>query len=102
MRFPLPLTTFAPVKHGPNGAAPATSERHRTPLPDAPLPAPPAARRPPGPGVVRPDEFYAGGEGEAHATGRSPTRVERTGHPLDHPFGIPEAEYLKCLWGHVG
>jgi 23S rRNA (cytosine1962-C5)-methyltransferase len=47
------------------------------------------------------DEFFAGVEGEARATGRSLTRVERTGHPPDHPIGFPEAEYLKCLWGRV-
>jgi hypothetical protein len=23
--------------------------------------------------------------------------VERTGHPLDHPVGIPENAYLKAL-----
>jgi len=26
MWFPVPLTTFAPLKHGPDGAAPETSE----------------------------------------------------------------------------
>ena len=50
---------------------------------------------------ITPEEFYAGVEGEARATGRSLTRVERTGHPPDHPIGFPEAEYLKCLWGRV-
>jgi hypothetical protein len=24
--------------------------------------------------------------------------IERTGHPVDHPVGFPEGEYLKCLF----
>jgi 23S rRNA (cytosine1962-C5)-methyltransferase len=27
--------------------------------------------------------------------------IERTGHPLDHPIGFPEGEYLKCLFAVV-
>ncbi len=31
-------------------------------------------------------------------TGRPLTEVTQTGHPLDHPIGFPEGEYLKCIF----
>ena len=37
-------------------------------------------------------------EAAAAAAGRPLQRVEQTGHPLDHPIGFPEGEYLKCLF----
>ena len=33
--------------------------------------------------------------------GRPLTEVTQTGHPLDHPIGFPEGEYLKCIFATV-
>ncbi len=34
----------------------------------------------------------------AAQAGRPLREIERTGHPLDHPVGFKEGEYLKCLF----
>jgi 23S rRNA (cytosine1962-C5)-methyltransferase len=35
---------------------------------------------------------------EISKTGRTAVDVIRTSHPIDHPIGFPEGEYLKCLF----
>jgi 23S rRNA (cytosine1962-C5)-methyltransferase len=47
------------------------------------------------------EAFFTAVLGAAAAAGRSPTSHERTGHPVDHPFTFPEAEYLKCIWARM-
>jgi len=44
------------------------------------------------------DEFYSAIHQEALLVGRPLNEIEHTGHPVDHPIGFPEGEYLKCLF----
>ncbi len=47
---------------------------------------------------VSSDAFYSAINQEALLVGRPLKEIERTGHPIDHPIGFPEGEYLKCLF----
>lgn len=47
---------------------------------------------------VTADEFFTTVNQAAAAAGRPLREIERTGHPLDHPVGFREGEYLKCLF----
>lgn len=50
---------------------------------------------------ISPPEFYSAIQGAVQRTGRQMHEIERTGHPLDHPVGFPEGEYLKCLFAQI-
>ncbi len=47
---------------------------------------------------VSPGDFFAAIHQEAQLAGRPLGDIECTGHPIDHPIGFPEGEYLKCLF----
>jgi len=42
--------------------------------------------------------FFEAVFNEISKTGRTAVDVIRTSHPIDHPIGFPEGEYLKCLF----
>ncbi len=50
---------------------------------------------------VSPDSFYRVIRGEVRRSGRQMDSERRWGHPLDHPVGPPESEYLKCLFATI-
>lgn len=50
---------------------------------------------------VAPAEFFDAVHLAARRMGQRLVEIERTGHPLDHPFRHPEGEYLKCLFAQA-
>jgi 23S rRNA (cytosine1962-C5)-methyltransferase len=50
---------------------------------------------------VTPSQFEDVMREAVQSTGRRVRHSERTGHPLDHPVGFEQAEYLKCLFMEV-
>jgi 23S rRNA (cytosine1962-C5)-methyltransferase len=50
---------------------------------------------------VTADAFFDTVTQTANDAGRPITEIRRTGHPLDHPIGFPQGEYLKCLFATV-
>jgi 23S rRNA (cytosine1962-C5)-methyltransferase len=50
---------------------------------------------------VERDAFFQTIHGTALKEKRSLREIERTGHPVDHPVGFSEGEYLKCLFAVV-
>ena len=50
---------------------------------------------------VTPSQFEDVMREAVQSTGRRVRHSERTGHPLDHPVGFEQAEYLKCLFLEV-
>lgn len=50
---------------------------------------------------IPPALFFDAIHAAVQRTGRHLHEIERTGHPLDHPVGFPEGEYLKCLFARV-
>ena len=47
---------------------------------------------------VTAEDFFTMVNKAAREAGRPLREIERTGHPLDHPVGFREGEYLKCLF----
>jgi len=45
--------------------------------------------------------FFEAVINEISITGRTAVDVIRTSHPIDHPIGFPEGEYLKCLFATI-
>lgn len=52
-------------------------------------------------GRISREQFRETVEAAAEAAGRPLHIFEQTAHPLDHPIGFPEGEYLKCLFAGV-
>lgn len=50
---------------------------------------------------VEPEAFYRVIRRSVLESGRRLEGEARWGHALDHPIGLPEGEYLKCLFGTV-
>ena len=50
---------------------------------------------------INPSEFFDAIIAAIQRTGRQIHEIERTGHPVDHPIGFPEGEYLKCLFARI-
>jgi 23S rRNA (cytosine1962-C5)-methyltransferase len=50
---------------------------------------------------ISPSEFFDAIHAAIKRTGRQIHEIERTGHPIDHPVGFPEGEYLKCLFARI-
>jgi 23S rRNA (cytosine1962-C5)-methyltransferase len=48
------------------------------------------------------DQFRETVERTVGDAGRSLHVLRQTGHPLDHPVGFPEGEYLKCIFARIG
>ena len=46
-------------------------------------------------------DFFEAVFNEISSTGRTAVDVIRTSHPIDHPIGFPEGEYLKCLFATI-
>jgi 23S rRNA (cytosine1962-C5)-methyltransferase len=47
---------------------------------------------------VSADDFFAAVHRGAARAGRALHEFDHTGHPIDHPIGLPEGAYLKCLY----
>ncbi len=47
------------------------------------------------------DDFFAAVRRGAARAGRPLHEFAHTGHPIDHPIGLPEGAYLKCLYAQV-
>lgn len=50
---------------------------------------------------VSAEDFHATVERSARRAGARLERIERTGHPADHPVGFTEGAYLKALFARV-
>ncbi len=50
---------------------------------------------------ISPSKFFDTIHAAVQRSGRQIHEIERTGHPLDHPVGFPEGEYLKCLFARI-
>jgi 23S rRNA (cytosine1962-C5)-methyltransferase len=50
---------------------------------------------------VSTSDFFNAIQQTARKEKRPLREIERTGHPLDHPIGFAEGEYLKCLFALV-
>ena len=47
------------------------------------------------------DDFVIAVHDAARRAGRSLLKIDRTGHPLDHPVTFPEGAYLKAVYARV-
>lgn len=50
---------------------------------------------------ISPSEFFEAIHAAILRTGRKIHEIDRTGHPVDHPVGFAEGEYLKCLFARI-
>jgi 23S rRNA (cytosine1962-C5)-methyltransferase len=48
------------------------------------------------------DQFRQVVEQTVHDAGLTLHVLQQTGHPVDHPVGFPEGEYLKCIFATIG
>jgi len=50
---------------------------------------------------VNPPSFFNAIHSAVQRSGQKIREIERSGHPIDHPIGFPEGEYLKCLFAII-